>query len=387
MSRVLIIGAGIQGLLAALFLVERGLRDIWILDKTVPGAGASGRSGALLRSNYDNAAEARLAERSLEFYQGFAARFGGTGMVQTGLLVAYSHNDTLAAQVLAQTQRGWGVPISAVDPQAARHATPHLRTQDCGLILHQPSAGYCEPNDILSALLHTLSAQGVKLRLGCSVARLTTTAGRITGVDTNEGPIGADAVIVAAGIDAPKLIAPWYAVALIPQLTRVATFRPHEFDGGRFATVIDTIQQAWFRPVAGGAILVGSESGVRSGIDPQAVPLTAPEALVNSYRDVLATRFDVSRHAAPRGAWAGAFLLSPDARPVVGALPGVQGAFVMTGDSGGAFKTAPALAEAVAAQLMNQPVPLADIADLSPLRFAKTADTSVAQKPALTISR
>jgi sarcosine oxidase subunit beta len=373
MSRVLIIGAGSQGFWAALFLVERGVRDIWILDKTVPGAGASGRSRALLRSNYDNAAEAALAEHSLGFYQGFAARLGGTGMVQTGLLVAYSQKEAITAEVLAEAQRGWGVPISAVDPQTARQAAPHSHTQDCGLILHQPNAGYCEPNDILSALLRALLAQGVKLRFGCSVAWLTTTAGRISGVETNEGPIGADAVIVAAGIDAPKLIAPWYSVALIPQLTHVAILCPHEFERGRFATVIDTIQQAWFRPVAGNAILVGSESGVPSGIDPQTVPLMAPEALVDGYRDVPATRFDVSRHATPRGALAGAFLLSPDARPVVGALPGAQGAFVMTGDSDGAFKTAPALAEEVAAQLLNQTVPLPEIAALSPLRFAKTA--------------
>ena len=47
-------------------------------------------------------------------------------------------------------------------------------------------------------------------------------------------------------------------------------------------------------------------------------PDTAPSGLVKTYRTILARRFDVSAHAAPRGSWAGAYMMSRDERPVVG---------------------------------------------------------------------
>jgi sarcosine oxidase subunit beta len=44
-----------------------------------------------------------------------------------------------------------------------------------------------------------------------------------------------------------------------------------------------------------------------------------------------------------RGGWAGAITMTEDGKPIIDRLPGVEGCYVFTGDSGSSFKTAPAI--------------------------------------------
>lgn len=385
--RVVIVGAGILGLSTAHALVERGVRSITIVEATVPGAGATGRSGALVRANYDNAVEARLALHALEYWRAFGDRVGGTcGFQDVGLLVAVPPDESEAAAALAEAQRGWGVAIGALDREAARTLAPRLRTDDLGLVLHHPDAGCCDAGLTVAAYVARLARDGVELRFGLPALALAGAGDRVVGVETREGLVPGDAVVLAAGVWTNGLLPPGCDLGLVPQLTRVATFRPHEFEAAPIPTILDRAQEAWFRPMPNGAVLVGSESGVVPGIDPDAVPWSAPDELVARYGRILARRFDVSPHAPPRGAWAGAFMLSPDHRPIVGAMPGYEGLYLAAGDSGGAFKTAPALGLGLAETILDGEATSVDIAALGPERLL--ARPSAADRPrAATVSR
>jgi sarcosine oxidase, subunit beta len=65
--------------------------------------------------------------------------------------------------------------------------------------------------------------------------------------------------------------------------------------------------------------------------------------------------------------------MTPDARPLLGRLPGLDGLVVAAGFSGMGFKTAPAVGEAVAG-LIAGPVPgSVDVTPFRPGRFAEGA--------------
>lgn len=376
----IIIGAGVLGLWSAQALHDLGVGRITVIDKAIPGAGASGRSGALIRSGYDNPTEIALAEISREIYRNLPQ----ADYRETGLLTLFSdHSGAARLSADMAVARANAHQISHAE---AAHFAPRILLDNVHSILLQPKAGYCDAGGTIAALYAHLCAQWVDIRLGQKVSELHRKQGRVTGVVTETGLLEGDAVILAAGAWANTLLPKDAVPGLVPYLTRIAVFRPFEMTNAPFAPVIDRVQDAWFRPMPGGAVLVGSESGVLADTDPEQIPLTAPEDLVQKYRDVLARRFDVSSLAAPRGAWAGAFMVSPDARPVVGPVPNHPGLFIAGGDSGGAFKTAPGIGIALADIVTNSPGRRIDIDALSPARFDQQLTVRVAQL-AGTVSR
>src|SRR5206468_12693703 len=83
---VIVIGAGVQGASLAFHLASRGAR-VCVLDRSVSGAGATGRSSGLVRMYYDLLAEAKLAWESFQWFRDWEARVGGEcGFTKTGFL-------------------------------------------------------------------------------------------------------------------------------------------------------------------------------------------------------------------------------------------------------------------------------------------------------------
>ena len=99
---VVIIGGGVNGASVAFNLARLGVRRVVLLERRHLGAGASGKSGSLVRMHYTNEAESRLAWESLKVFRNFDAMVGGDcgfeapGFVQ---IVDPAHADALRANV------------------------------------------------------------------------------------------------------------------------------------------------------------------------------------------------------------------------------------------------------------------------------------------------
>ena len=59
-AEAVIIGAGVNGLSTAYQLTRKGIRPV-VLERSHIGAGATGKSGALVRAHYSNPQETQLA--------------------------------------------------------------------------------------------------------------------------------------------------------------------------------------------------------------------------------------------------------------------------------------------------------------------------------------
>src|SRR5215210_335638 len=87
-AEVAIVGGGIMGASLAFALAERGVRDVLVLERRIVAAGASGKTGALLRQHYSNRPEATLAYLSLQVFKHWGEVVGGDcGYVPCGLIV------------------------------------------------------------------------------------------------------------------------------------------------------------------------------------------------------------------------------------------------------------------------------------------------------------
>jgi sarcosine oxidase, subunit beta len=86
--------------------------------------------------------------------------------------------------------------------------------------------------------------------------------------------------------------------------------------------------------------------------------------------EVAITRLPALQDAAISHAWAGLYEVTPDANPLIGKTPDIEGFFLIAGFSGHGFQHSPA-AGRILADLIAGRDPKADLSAFAPDRFAK----------------
>jgi sarcosine oxidase subunit beta len=374
-AEVVIIGGGVNGLSAAFQLAKRGVRDVVVLERRTLGSGATGKSGALVRCHYANVPEALLTLYSLGVFTNWRDEVGvgEPGFEAVGFLqvVAPEHSDNLRANVAAH--RAAGIDSRVVDRQQLADIEPLLRTDDLEVAAFEPGSGYADPNATLYGFAAAAERLGVRIVEHTAATSIEVAGGHVVGVRTTAGAVATDRVLLAGGSWANGLLLPLgIDLGMEPVRTQVVVFRwPRSMDQfGTHRVVIDAVNHSWIRPVPGYGTLIGAERSV-GGVDPDALDEgTRPES-VGIARDVLAARFPIFGDAVMRGGWAGTYMRSADGHPIIDRAPGIDGMWLMAGDSGSSFKTAPAIGICLAEWMTDG---VSRLVDLSPFRATRFAE-------------
>lgn len=355
MKRIVICGGGAIGVAIAYFLARRGARPIVVERHEVAGS-ASGKSGGFLALDWCRGSPLdRLARRSF----------------------------ALHAELAAELDNPWGYRRletyggCAIENRAAGGASRPWLSDDVAITgqLGSPqTTALVEPRAFTRGLMRAAEARGATLRAG-TVVDLARGAGRaVAGVvlDTGE-TIDGDAVVIAMG--------PWSILATrwLP-LPAVYGFKGHSlvFDaGGRVPA------EALFLEYqeAGGEVLTPEVFSRADGtvwacaisgtgplpVDPAEVAPDegAPErleALCRSLSPLLAAAPITARQACFRP-------VAEDGVPLIGRVPGVEGAFVATGHSVWGMLNAPATGEAMAELILDGAAQQVDLAPFAPGRL------------------
>jgi sarcosine oxidase subunit beta len=372
MADVVIVGAGIVGLSTAFQLSRRGVRDIVIVERRFVGAGASGKSGAIVRTHYSNEHESRLAIEGLHFFEQWGDIVGGDcGFTRIGLVIVTPKVSRADLEANVTMQRGLGVDVALVDAAGLGEIDPDLRLEDDAVAAYESGAGAADSMAACNTLAAAVLRAGVSIRTETAVRAITHASGRVTGVETTAGPIDAGAVVLAPGAFAHSLLQPLgIDLPMVPATSRIAIFHwPMDRDP-RHPALIDNINGLWLRPIYGDSTLLGAERGVRRVVDdPEHADETIDQDYVDHCRRQLAKRYPVMRHAVGRGGWTGILMRSADDRPIIGPFDGYEGLVGLVGDSGTSFKTAPAIGRALA-ELIVDGQSETDLTPFHPSRFA-----------------
>jgi len=369
---VVVIGGGAIGASTAFHLTTLGVRDVLLLERRHLAAGATGKSGALVRMHYTNDSESRLALESLKVFRDFDAIVGGAcgfeavGFVQ---LVGAEYRDALRRNVARQQRLG--VDTREISLDEVRALLPGVELNGVGAAAYEPGSGFADPTATAYAFAGAAVRAGATVQTHCEALRIVTEGGRVTAVETPAGRVATRAVVVAAGAWAQTLLAPlgldW---GLAPYRIQVAIFRWPAGFTQRHPAIIDATQKSWFRPEGAAATLIGVELG-SAHADPEKYDEPVDAAYVAGCRAALATRFPAFEDAPMRGGWAGMIMMSPDGRPIIERVPSVDGLWVMAGDSGTSFKTSPAIGRCLAEWIVRGAPVTADLAPFSSRRFAE----------------
>jgi glycine/D-amino acid oxidase-like deaminating enzyme len=368
---VIVVGAGATGTSTAFHLARAGVKKIVVVERRYLAAGATGKSGALVRTHYTNEPETRLAFVSLSYFKHWKELIGGDcGYQPTGLLVLTPPKYHSHLQANVAMHRKVGVNTCLITAEEAQELDPSLWVGDVTHVAYEAEAGFADPNATVYALTRAAIDLGVEFKLETEVMGILTESNRVIGVRTAQGMIQAPVVVIAAGAWANSLLQPLgIDLGLVPSMARVTIFRWTFERSSKHLTYIDWINKMWARPIDGNCTLVGV------GGDPPGNPNDYPEAVSQEYiqrcREQLSKRFPVMRQSAMRGNWAGIFMNSPDSRPIIGPLPPYKGLFCIAGDSGTSFKTSPAIGKCLAEMITEGKATTVDLTPFRSTRFAE----------------
>lgn len=194
-ARVVIVGGGVGGASVAHHLVERGERDVLLLERAELTSGSTFHSAGLVGQLRADPALTTLNTWSAELYRSLE-RAGGDrapGWVESGSLRLASSAPRLAEiRRQAERARAAGLPLELVSADEARALFPPM---DPGGVLgaaYTPTDGQVDPARLCTALAASARAGGARIAQRTRVTAITTVPdssghGRVTGVRTSRG--------------------------------------------------------------------------------------------------------------------------------------------------------------------------------------------------------
>jgi D-amino-acid dehydrogenase len=159
----------------------------------------SARATAVLRA---------LARASLERHAELARDGLATGFARRGTLSVFESAEAFErAQDARHGSLGLFDPAEGferapagrpLDAAEARELEPALAPGVAGA-LHHPDDAHCDPGALVRALLDAAAEHGAQVRTGVELLRLRRANGRVAALDTTEGAVAAEMVVLAAG--------------------------------------------------------------------------------------------------------------------------------------------------------------------------------------------
>jgi glycine/D-amino acid oxidase-like deaminating enzyme len=376
---VVVIGSGAFGASAAYHLALRGAA-VAVLDRAGLGTQTSPRAAGLSSQVRATPALTRLAQRAVAKLAAFTDETGQPlRFTQSGALkIARTERD--AEQLSHEVARGAnaGVPIDFVSVAEARQRLPILGERGIVAVTWSPTDCNVEPSELPLGYCRAAEKLGAVLLPQTPAIGFEVGPRGVEAVRTPRGTIATGAVVDAAGAWA-RLVAAGLGASLpiVPTRHQLLITEPIPGVGPEFpiARVIDA--NVYVRHERGGLMLGGYETdpmqwnagALSPSFDMAELPLDIEVLwrLARSVREQFPIFQDPTiRVAEHRG---GLPTLTTDDRYLVGPLPGVTGAWVMSGCCVGGLSVSPALGEGVADWILDG-APSLDLSEISTARFA-----------------
>jgi glycine/D-amino acid oxidase-like deaminating enzyme len=212
-AKYVVVGAGIHGMSTAYHLAKKletsgkgKGSDVVLIDKQGPGAGATGLACGCVRNLYMTGPLHSILRASVEVWESDPVNFG---FQQVGYVSVGEANQEDDYVTLNQSQIDAGYPSDLYTGADAHRFLkglwPDFKTQNCDVVLHEHRSGYAGTHMVMWGLDQKCRQYGVQRCFGVSVKGYALDAsGSVTAVETDQGPIECDQVVVGAGAWTPQ---------------------------------------------------------------------------------------------------------------------------------------------------------------------------------------
>ncbi len=350
-EQVVIVGGGVIGLLTAFNLATQG-QAVVLLERAGVGQESSWAGGGIVSPLYPwrySPAVTALAHWSQDFYPQLAERlFATTGVdpqVHTTGLYWLDLDDEPEALAWAVRE---GRPLSKVDISVAHDAVPVLGVGYSQAIFMANVANVRNPRLVKSLKAALLALPGVTIREQCVVTGFAVDNGRVAGVDTAQGPILGDQVVLAAGAWSGDLLGTLgLSLPVEPVKGQMILYKCDS----NFLSSMVLAKGRYAIPRRDGHILIGST------LEHEGFDKTPTETALESLKASAVELVPALAHAEVVGHWAGLRPGSPEGIPYIGPVPGFKGLWLNCGHYRNGLVLAPASCQLFADLLLgNKPI-------------------------------
>jgi sarcosine oxidase subunit beta len=339
---VVIVGGGGHGLATAYYLAKvHGIANVAVLEKGTIGSGNVGRNTTIVRSNYLLPGNVPFYEWSMKLWEGLEQDINYNAMVSQRGVLNLIHSD---AQRDAYARRGnamrlHGVDAELLDKEQVRKMVPFLNFDDArfpiqgGLL--QRRGGTVRHDAVAWGYARAADRRGVDIIQNCEVTGFRIEGGKVLGVETARGTIGADKiglavagntsrVAAAAGLRLPiesHVLQAFVSEGIKPLIDNVMTFGAGHF----YISQSDK----------GGLVFGGDIDGYNSYAQRGNLPTVEDVCEGGMALMPMIGRVRMLRQ------WGGIMDMSMDGSPIIDKTP-VAGLYLNTGWCYGGFKATPA---------------------------------------------
>ncbi len=372
---VVIVGGGVMGASTAYHLALRGCRNVLLLEReSFFGIQATGKCAGGIRYQFGTEINVRLSLLSLPMLDRFEEELGQPiDLRYCGYLFLLTTEEDVAVfrQNMAMQNR-LGVPVQWLERDEIARMVPLLDLEGVLGGTFHAGDGLADPNGVVQGYVSGARRLGARLLNDVEVQGIRVEGGRVRGVVTDQGEVSTPVVVNAAG--------PWAGevgkmagveIPIVPVRRQIVVTGPIPDIPLDFPFVIDFAQSLYFHREGPGILTGMSNPDEPVGFDQSVDPEWELEHL-----EAAMARLPVLEKAGLASHWAGLYEVSPDAHPILGRIPQLEGFYCIGGFSGHGFMHGPICGLLLAEEILDGSAHTLDISSLYIDRF-QGADTRI----------
>jgi len=338
--------------LLLIILQKKGI-SVTVFEKRYLGSGATGSCGAGIRQQWSTKENTNLAIKSVKLFEKLTKELGMDIKFNQGgyLIINHSEADEKKAKRNVFMQQSLGLDVSLIDTDQIIEIAPILDIKGMNAVSATfcPTDGHANPFKTTFAYAKAAEKEGAMIHTHTTVTGIDVKNQKITKVHTTKGSIKTPVVVDAAGVWSKEI-----AAMVNIDIPNVA-FRKEVLVTERlepmFQTMVISFQDGiYFSQQPEGNIVGGLPiPDERSGF------YTMPTFSFLRHMSQTLTRYvpslsyiNMLRH------WTSFYDVTPDARPILGDDPSIEGFVHCHGFSGHGFMLSPTVSSLIADYIANK---------------------------------
>jgi sarcosine oxidase subunit beta len=340
-----IIGGGIIGTSIAYYLSKAGVKDIVLYEKEkLLGTGATQYCSGGVRYQFTTPINVKFSIASFPELEKF-----DISLKRYGYLILDMETDSMSR---VKMQNGLGVESEYLKPADIKARFPYINIDGVKSGSFHKLDGIAEPAKLLEIFEKGAKKNGVKFRLGVKVRKPVLKEGKVVGIETEEGFIQSDTVILAAGPQSKELGKTiGLDIPIVHRRKYVIVISGFDYE----YPVTMEVPTGWYIKKEGEDALVGM-SGKDEKIDYQLQQESVDETIEASIK-----RFPQTENSGVKKVMSTMSDETPDKHAIID--DHIPGLVIATGFSGHGFMHSPAVGQVVS-DMIQKKKPKLDVSEL-----------------------
>jgi len=339
---VVIVGGGGHGLATAYYLAkEHGITNVAVLEKGWLGGANTGRNTTIVRSNYLWDESAAIYEHSLKLWEGLSQELNFNVMFSQRGVMNLAHNQHELRELHRRVNaiRLNCIDSEVLDAEQVKAYCPILNTSPTarypvlGASL-QRRGGTARHDAVAWGYARAADARGVDIIQNCEVTGFRISNGRVQGVETTRGAIGAKKVAcVTAGHSSVMAALAGFRLPIESHPLQALVSEPVKpiLD----CVVMSPAVHVYVSQSDKGELVLGAGIDHYNSYAQRGSPI-----IIENQLNALTELFPIFGRLRMLRQWGGIVDVCPDASPIIGKTP-VEGLYFNCGWGTGGFKATP----------------------------------------------